>query len=187
MFIYKLIGILLISSPITVVTSYNYFPYSYLGLTLYFLATIFSHKDFPPIIDLLFWIFCSLCIFTQKPISYQIGLALFMIYHYIVTYIYSQSKLTPVLIWLGIIFSVFSLVFTLQLPFLQIINSLLLILTMIINHKKNKKIKTQSPNFGSDTEEYNTILETLIPLKNIEDTESLIQELEYVIPLKDKE
>ncbi len=187
MFIYKLIGILLISSPITVVTTYSYFPYSYLGLTLYFLATIFSHKEYPPIIDLLLWIFCSLCILTKKPISYQIGLTLFMIYHYIIAYIYSLSKLTPLLIWLGIVFSGFSLVFTLQLPVLQIINSLLLVLIMGINYKKNKKKPKKSPIFGSDTEEYHTTLETLIPLKNIEDTESLTQELDYVIPLKDKE
>ena len=187
MFIYKLIGILLLCSPITVVTTNSYFPYSYLGLTLYFLATIFSNKEYPPMIDLLLWIFCSLCIFTQKPISYQIGLALFIIYHYIIAYIYSQSKLVPLLICIGIIFSGSFLIFTLPLPFLQIINSLLLILTMIINHKKNKKIKKLSPSFDSDTEEYETTLETLIPLKNIEDTENLIQELDYVIPLENKE
>ena len=58
---------------------------------------------------------------------------------------------------------------------------------MIINHKKNKKIKKLSPSFDSDTEEYETTLETLIPLKNIEDTENLIQELDYVIPLENKE
>ena len=186
MFIYKLIGILLISSPITVITASTYFPYSYLGLTLYFLATLFSHKEHPPIIDLLIWSFCSLCILTQKPISYQIGLSLFMIYHYIIAYIYSPSKITPLLIWFGIIFSGFSLIFTLQLPFLQIFNSVLLVLIMIVNHKKNKKIKTRSPIFGSDADEYQTILETLIPLKNVEDTESIIQELDYVIPLENK-
>ena len=57
---------------------------------------------------------------------------------------------------------------------------------MIVNHKKNKKIKTRSPIFGSDADEYQTILETLIPLKNVEDTESIIQELDYVIPLENK-
>lgn len=187
MFIYKLIGILLISSPIVVVTTSTYFPYSYLGLTLYFLATLFSNKEYPPVIDLLIWFFCSLCIFTQKPISYQIGLSLFMIYHYIIAYIYSKSKLTPLLIWFGIILSGFSLTFTISFPFLQLINSLLLMLIMIINHKKNSKKQNQSPVFGSDTEEYHTILETLIPLKTIENTENIIQELDYVIPLENQE
>ena len=58
---------------------------------------------------------------------------------------------------------------------------------MIITHKKNKKIKKLSLAFDSDTEEYRTTHETLIPLQNEENTESLIQELDYVIPLENKE
>ncbi|MDK2818495.1 MAG: hypothetical protein KFW21_03485 [Spirochaetota bacterium] len=182
MFIYKLIGILLISSPITVMTEYSYFPYSYLGLTLYSIVRLFSYKGYPPVVDLLLWGFCSLCIFIQKPISYQIGLALFMIYNYMIIYISSKFTIIPLLIFLGIILSFFTLIFTLKMPILPIINSLLLGIIMIVNHKKNNH-KQLDLVINPQKSEYSTTIDTLIPLQS---SNNLIQEQEYVIPLTKK-
>lgn len=81
MFIFRIIGLLLTMSPISFETNTFFFPYSFLGLTLYFLAFIFDDKksDTFKTILLLLWSLCFYYILVQQSFIYQIGLAIFVL------------------------------------------------------------------------------------------------------------
>jgi len=157
-----------------------YFPYSFLGLTLFFLVMLFSSKKNFPIIDFYLWGFSFLCILLHKPISYQLFLAFFILYQYLIFYIKGSSKFSNFLIFLGLILTTISPF----IPIVTIINILFLSLVIILDHRSNRKKtsnKQSEQNFDLDEEDD---LEIIIPLVS---SDYLAQEKEYVIPIPDEE
>ncbi len=165
MFLCRILAILLTSSPITIYVSDIYFPYSFLGMTLFFLTSIFFPKDYFPIVDFLFWAFSILAIISNKPISYQFILHTFVVYQYFLLSV--QMPKMNYLLFVGIVLHFVS-VFV---PVALIANIILLAFIMLIYYlttRKKYKFTKNTKNLQKPT------------LENYE-------ELEYVIPSQDDE
>lgn len=172
MFAYKILGILLMGSPITIITPELYFPYSFLGLTLVLFTVIFSSHIFP-IIDCLFWGFCILSIISYKPLSYQIFTSFFICYQYFLIIIRFSPKIGSFWVGLGLILCVSSL----GMPFMQIFSVLLLVVILVVfNRRMPSKIPIHQEHiFETPPQDHQNII---IPLEE----KPQEQESDYVIP-----
>ncbi|MGL5955308.1 MAG: hypothetical protein ACRC0X_01690 [Brevinema sp.] len=172
MSLYKIIAVLLMISPITIYNSYLYFPYSFLGMTLFFLSSLYSDQNNFLTWDFLFWSFSTLTIISQKPISYQFILHLFILYQYLILYI-TIKKLYGI-IFIGILLSIMSII----IPEGALINMFLLAFVISIEMMKKKEKTYIELSQPLSEEQQNCI----IPLESHEQ-----QEQDHVIPLYPEE
>ncbi|MGL4677678.1 MAG: hypothetical protein ACRCWI_08480 [Brevinema sp.] len=175
MVLYKILALLLVLSPITIYSDILYFPYSFLGMTLFFLSSLFSYKNYFPFCDFLFWSFSTLTIITQKPISYQLILNIFILYQYLTLYV-SNPKL-HITIFIGILLSLIGLIFP-ETTFISIVLLAFIISVDVLITKKNKTNTAHNLSQNLSDEHQNRI----IPLEIHEQ-----QEQDHVIPLYTEE
>lgn len=184
MIFYKILAMFLIGSPITILTPHIFFPYSYLGLVLFFLADWFSYKPFFPIINCLFLCFCTLAMVIHKPMSYQLMISIFVIVQYI-NFSITIPKLNSIF-YIGMFLSLISM-FN---PIVFLFNTFLLGFTLsiyyIIKRKKTLKSSKKTENKTFDLEETDNDIdqlnEQIIPTEMLQN-----QELDYVIPISTDE
>ncbi len=167
-FIYKILAVLLTASPVTMSSEAFYFPYSFLGLTLFFLTSLFTRKAFFPALDCVFWFFAIVFIFTRQELAYNFLIYLFVLYQYINLYVISHQRFLAV----GIAASFAAMAF----PIISPVNIALLAVFMAVLKRGAKRKITAEP-----IERY--LYDLIIP--NHDDTPQI--DNDEIIPHKDEQ
>ncbi len=182
MFIYKILAVLLMAPTITISTDALYFPYSFLGLTLFLLTSVFTRKNFFPALDLMFWFFGAVFVITHQALSYRFLIYIFVIYQYINLYIISHQRF----LIMGIILSFAAI----MLPAVNSANMILLAGFMGWFHYANKgKRKFKSEPIEQYLHELiipdddeDTLIEDMRNRDSVIPCEQQQKETDYVIP-----
>ena len=169
---YKIVGILLTLSPISIHNDYFYFPYSFLGITLYFLVVLFERKAMVPILDILLWLACAFSILSQKPMSYHLFIIFYTCYQFLYLFTFFQHPMITLVLMMGLIISCIGIF----IPLFQLISlGLLAILWIIYYHTKKRTLVSST--IVPELED------TTIPLVQEEIT---FEDTNYVIPYPEK-
>lgn len=167
MLLYKILGIILTISPISIQNVYLYFPYSFLGITLFLLASLFDSKKRVPIFDILIWFSCLFSIYFKKPLSYHLFTVIFICYQYFYLAILLKKNYQTFFICLGLLINCVAI----YQPILTIASLSVLAFLFISSYKTKKTKKFRDISIE--------IKNTTIPLFTDHTT---IEELEHVIP-----